>query len=148
MSKKHNRQPEMNGIEGAETQEEQSTMDNEQHTEQETQMDNEQSTEHVEGAETEQEQAAENNEQSTAPVVQVTMGIGQFCRHMMLKSSKSNTEILELVLKVYPEAKTTMACIAWYKSDLRKKGLLLDGAAKRSTKQVAFTEEQLKAMAE
>ena len=134
----------------------QETMDNEQSTE-----NNEQSTElvelqqlsqdeasvgSVEGAETGVEQDAESNEQSTAPVVQVTMGIGQFCRHMMLNSSKSNTEILNLVLKLYPDAKTTMACIAWYKSDLRKKGLLQAGDKARSTKLVEFSAEDLAEM--
>ena len=36
----------------------------------------------------------------------------------------SNTDVLEAVKKQFPAAKTTMACIAWYKSDLRKKKLI------------------------
>jgi hypothetical protein len=110
----------------------------------------EQSTELVEGAETVQEPdaegaetPAEQEEQSTAPVMQVTMGIGQFCRYMMLNSKKSNTEILNAVLAIYPDAKTTPACIAWYKTDLRKKGLLPAGSVVRSTKLVELSAEQL-----
>lgn len=48
--------------------------------------------------------------------------IGAFASNLILTTSKSNTEILETVLAAYPSAKTTMACVAWYKSDLRKKG--------------------------
>lgn len=71
---------------------------------------------------------AEPEEQSTtseAPrTMQVAMGIGQFCRYLMLNSAKTNAEILALVLTHFPAARTTPACIAWYKTDLRKKGLL------------------------
>jgi hypothetical protein len=140
MSKKHWNNHVAQSTEGDNPTEEQSTMNNEEST---MEQQVEQSTEHVEGAETEQEQVVE---QSTAPVVQVTMGIGQFCRHMMLNSSKSNTEILAMVLKLYPEAKTTAACIAWYKSDLRKKGLLVGENAVRSTVKIEFTPEMLAEM--
>lgn len=57
------------------------------------------------------------------------MSIGKFASNLILTTQKSNTEILAEVLKAFPEAKTTMACIAWYKSDLRKKGKI----AKRGT---------------
>ena len=50
------------------------------------------------------------------------MSIGKFASNLILTTNKSNTEILAEVRKAFPEAKTTMACIAWYKSDLRKKG--------------------------
>ena len=127
----------------------QETMDNEQSTE-----NNEQSTELVELQQLSQDEASVGSvegaetpvEQDAKPVVQVTMGIGQFCRHMMLNSTKSNTEILQLVLKLYPDAKTTMACIAWYKSDLRKKGLLVGEKSQRSTKLVEFSAEDLAEM--
>ena len=134
MSKKHwNNQVEQSttDLEGAETQVEQSTTSIEQST-----TDVEQSAECVEGAETVQEQVAK-------PTMQVTMGIGQFCRYLMLNSSKSNTEILALVIKTYPDAKTTPACIAWYKSDLRKKGLIAAGDKARSTKLVELSAEEL-----
>ena len=52
------------------------------------------------------------------------MSIGKFASNLILTTQLSNTEILEAVKKQFPSAKTTMACIAWYKSDLRKKGLI------------------------
>jgi len=72
------------------------------------------------------------------------MSIGKFASNLILTTSKSNTEILAEVRKAFPEAKTTMACIAWYKSDLRKKGKI----AKRGEvldKPVVLTDEQFKA---
>jgi len=150
MSKKQWNKPETNNVEGDNPVEEQSTMNEAQSTElvELAQLSqDEASVGSVEGAETGVEQDAESNEQSTAPIVQVTMGIGQFCRHMMLNSTKSNTEILQLVLKLYPDAKTTMACIAWYKTDLRKKGLLPAGEkSARSTTSIAFSAEDLAEM--
>lgn len=53
-----------------------------------------------------------------------TKSIGSFARNLLLTTSKSNTEVLEAVKQEFPTGKTTMACIAWYKSDLRKKGEL------------------------
>jgi hypothetical protein len=77
----------------------------------------------------------------------VVYGIGQFVRHFLKNSTKSNAEILELVLKTFPGSKTTPACIAWYKTDMRKKGLL-DGLQQRGkNKVVEFTAEQLEALA-
>lgn len=35
---------------------------------------------------------------------------------------KSNAEALEIVKGEFPEARTTVASIAWYRNDLRKKG--------------------------
>jgi hypothetical protein len=64
------------------------------------------------------------------------MSIGKFASNLILTTSLSNTEILAKVQEQFPSAKTTMACIAWYKSDLRKKGLI---AGKTST---AFTKEE------
>lgn len=53
------------------------------------------------------------------------MSIGKYAQALILnKPEMTNTQILEQILSVYPEAKTSMACIAWYKSDLRKKGML------------------------
>jgi hypothetical protein len=53
------------------------------------------------------------------------MSIGKFAQSLILNNLEmSNTQILEAVKKMYPSAKTSMACIAWYKSDLRKKNLL------------------------
>lgn len=52
------------------------------------------------------------------------MSIGKFAKNLILTTDLSNTQILERVLEAFPTAKTSMACIAWYKSDLRKKGQL------------------------
>lgn len=73
----------------------------------------------------------------------MTLGIGQFVRQMLLKSTKSNAEILAITLTVFPEAKTTMACIAWYKSDLRKKGLLEGIGTRGPQKLVQLSPEDL-----
>ena len=70
------------------------------------------------------------------------MSIGKFAQSLILENPEmSNQEILETVLETYPSAKTSMACIAWYKSDLRKKGVL----AKRGAP-VATIEEQIEAL--
>jgi hypothetical protein len=59
---------------------------------------------------------------------------------MILNSSKSNKEILELVHSKF-ECKTTPACIAWYKTKLRKEGKI---EAKRTQKyEVILTAEEL-----
>ena len=107
------------------------------------------STEPQEGAEIQPE--AEPNEQSAEPEVQqetpkAAMGIGQFVRYLLTKSNKSNAEVLELVLKTFEGAKTTAACIAWYKSDLRKKGVLPKGEGRSATKMVEITAEELENM--
>jgi hypothetical protein len=129
--------------------EEQSTMNEEQST------TNEQQLEQVDaGAETQPEATGEapSAEHDAADVKQVpqqvtTMGIGQFVRHLLLKSTKSNADILALVIKLFPEAKTTPACIAWYKSDLRKKGLLPAGTRTgNAVKIVQLSEEELQAL--
>jgi len=52
------------------------------------------------------------------------MSIGKFASNLILTTNKSNTEILDAVKAQFPAAKTTMACVAWYKSNLRKKGLI------------------------
>ena len=57
--------------------------------------------------------------------------IGDFTRDQILNTTNDNNTILKNVLKSFPNAKTTLACIAWYKSDLRKKGLLGGGNVQR-----------------
>jgi len=51
------------------------------------------------------------------------MNIGQLITYLILNSTKTNSEILEIVHSKF-ECKTTMACVAWYKSKLRKEGLI------------------------
>lgn len=53
------------------------------------------------------------------------VGIGSTIMEMILANpEKTNKEILEEILAKFENAKTTYACIAWYKSDLRKKNLI------------------------
>jgi hypothetical protein len=49
-------------------------------------------------------------------------GIGKFIVDKILTTNLSNTEILAEVIKKFDGAKTTMACIAWYKTKMRKEG--------------------------
>lgn len=93
--------------------------------------------------EVQQQLEGEPERLETLPKVTQSMGIGQFVRHLLLKSTKTNAEILELVAKHFPESKTTAACIAWYKSDLRKKGLLEGGKSRGSVKTVELSEAEL-----
>jgi hypothetical protein len=51
------------------------------------------------------------------------VSIGSRSREL-IKQGLSNAVILETIKMEFPQGKTTMACIAWYKSDMRKKGLL------------------------
>lgn len=51
------------------------------------------------------------------------VSIGSRSREL-IKQGLSNAIILETIKMEFPQGKTTMACIAWYKSDMRKKGLL------------------------
>lgn len=52
-----------------------------------------------------------------------TEKIGQFAvRVLLTEPTLKNQEVLDLVKREFPDAKTTMACIAWYKSDIKKKG--------------------------
>ena len=104
-------------------------------------------TENDAGADTPADAGTEGEAQSTEvpePQPEVkTIGIGQFVRHLLLHSKKTNTEILELVLKRFEGSKTTPACIAWYKTDLRKKGLLEGLHQRGKNKTVAFSAEEL-----
>ena len=55
----------------------------------------------------------------------MTVSIGKFVQQLVLDNADMpNVDILAKVKEQYPQAKTTMACIAWYKSDMRKKGLI------------------------
>ena len=56
------------------------------------------------------------------------MNIGNYARAQILLG-KTNQEILEAIQKQFPAAKTTPACVAWYKSDMRKHGLIEKKAA-------------------
>jgi hypothetical protein len=67
-------------------------------------------------------------EQSTEVAAQtevksVRLGIGQMIIDQILTNPElSNKQILDNVLAKFETAKTSMACIAWYKSKLRAEG--------------------------
>ena len=55
--------------------------------------------------------------------VKVRVSIGQTAIKFILDQPElTNQQILEKVKELFPAAQTTMACIAWYKSKLRKEG--------------------------
>ena len=54
--------------------------------------------------------------------VKKARGIGKFIVEKILTTNLTNTEILAEVIKEFDGAKTTMACIAWYKTKMRKEG--------------------------
>ena len=51
-------------------------------------------------------------------------GVGSFCVDKILNTNWTNMEILDAVKSTFPTAKTSYACVAWYRSDLRSKGLI------------------------
>lgn len=61
----------------------------------------------------------------TAPAKTSKLGIGKFIQELMVKDpTLGNKDLLKAALEQFPTAQTSSACIAWYRSDLRKKGLL------------------------
>jgi hypothetical protein len=68
------------------------------------------------------------------------MNIGQFITWMILNTSKTNSEILEAVHQKFEGCKTSSACVAWYKSKLRKQGLIEKTGSKFK---LEMTEEEL-----
>jgi hypothetical protein len=76
----------------------------------------------------------------------MSKSIGSFAKNLILTTQLSNQEILDAVKKEFPTGKTSMACIAWYKSDLRKKGELEKRGAPKLT--VAEKIEALRAQIE
>lgn len=150
MSKKHSTKSEdTQSVEGADTTAAEETLVEllDQAIEQPGAADtpaNEQSDDEIVGdAEKIVEEAAEAEGAEPAEAKVMALGIGQFVRHLLKNSKKSNQEILDLVLKTFEGSKTTPACIAWYKSDMRKKGLLQPGASRGRSVIVELSEEQL-----
>lgn len=72
------------------------------------------------------------------------MSIGKFVREVILANAEATTqEILDQVQAQFPEAKTSPACIAWYKSDMRKKGLLGGGRIGNREAQCAKLQDEI-----
>ncbi len=69
------------------------------------------------------------------------MNVGAVCRALILKADQegksiSNEDLATKVVNIFKqhevEVKTSAACIAWYKSDMRKKGILIGKAQAKS----------------
>ena len=64
-------------------------------------------------------------EAKAAPAKTNKLGIGKFIQELMINDpTLGNKELLKAALERFPTAQTSSACIAWYRSDLRKKGLI------------------------
>ena len=68
------------------------------------------------------------------------MKIGDYCRKMILEQKMTPQEIVDAALEKYPDSAVDQKHIAWYKWDLKRKGLLPEGfkmPSARKTKQAA-----------
>ena len=53
----------------------------------------------------------------------MSQSIGSFARSILAtEAGLSNQQVLERVKAQFPDAKTSIACIAWYKSNMKKTG--------------------------
>lgn len=70
------------------------------------------------------------------------VGIGSTIIDLILTNPElSNKDILDKVLGQFKEAQTSMACIAWYKSKLRKEGRIGQRVFKKKEKPVEQVKE-------
>lgn len=53
----------------------------------------------------------------------MNIGVGDFIRECIISGLK-NVDILKLVEEKYTNNNTTYACVAWYRNDMKKKGLI------------------------
>ena len=68
--------------------------------------------------------------------VKARISIGSTAIQLILTQPDwTNQQILEEVKKLFPSAQTSMACIAWYKSKLRKEGKIGQRVFKKAVKQ-------------
>lgn len=73
------------------------------------------------------------------------MNIGQLISYLLINSDKTNQEIATIVKNKF-ESKTSVACVAWYATKLRKEGKL---EKKRGNKfHVEMSEDELQGMCE
>lgn len=63
--------------------------------------------------------------------------IGSYTIELILTTQLSNAEILAKIKDKFADCQTSMACVAWYKSKLRKKGRI----GKRTFKKVEVQNE-------
>jgi len=79
-------------------------------------------------------------EENQVEVQVQVVGVGSFAKALILANKNAtNKQILDRIKTKFPDAKTSMACVAWYKSDLRKKGLL----EKKTAAVIEVSEEDL-----
>ena len=81
-----------------------------------------------------------NDEVETPAIVEVKVRItvGATAIKLILENPElSNAQVLEKVKEAFPTAQTTMACIAWYKSKLRKEGKIGQRVFAKKVAQVA-----------
>ena len=75
----------------------------------------------------------------TENVTVAAANIGATVRKLVLENpTMKNDDILKMVKDQFPNGKTSYACIAWYKTDMRKKGLI---ASKKSRDVETVTKE-------
>ena len=56
-------------------------------------------------------------------------GIGKFVKNLITTTKLTNKEILAKVKETFPEAQTSMSCVAWYQTDVRNKAKALEAKA-------------------
>lgn len=61
-------------------------------------------------------------------------GVGSVVR-AALKEGKTNEQALEIVQKRFPDAKTTVQSVSWYRNDMRGKGEKVPTAKEAKEKQ-------------
>ena len=62
-------------------------------------------------------------EETKVEEVKARISIGSTAIQLILENPDwANQQVLDRVKELFPSAQTTMACIAWYKSKLRKEG--------------------------
>lgn len=80
-------------------------------------------------------------EEVKAEEVKTRVSIGSTAIKIILEQPElSNQQVLDEVKKAFPSAQTTMACIAWYKSKLRKEGKIGQRVFKKAPKVETVTE--------
>ena len=70
-------------------------------------------------------------------VVEFRNNIGGWCRYYLVKGGLSNKEIAEKVKERFG-GKTSVASVAWYKSELVEKGIIVGG--KKSAKAMSIAD--------
>ena len=65
----------------------------------------------------------EEQQIASVPTAKRNQGIGKFAMNLMRTTKKTNNEILAEIKRTF-NSKTTYECIAWYRSKLRREGML------------------------